>query len=267
VNHTKKTLAVSIVIPCYDEESIIKECLDSIEGQTLTPEEVIIVDNNCHDNTVQIAERYPFVRVIREARQGISYARTKGLDAAKSDIIARIDADTVLPRDWVQKTVAAFDSSGAAALTGSVYIRNKPLQKITSFFFTLVYYRLSYLVSRTYILNGCNMAIRRDAWQHVHNAHWLRDDEYHEDADLSLRLRKKGYRVSYMNNTVSILARTGGNYSDNLEYLQKWGRTYRKHGYVSWVFYAVLARPIAFGDTLSRVMYEATRALYREFID
>src|SRR5581483_7315847 len=97
-----KTLTLTIVIPVFNEEDHIAACLSAIAAQTAAPDEVIVVDNNSSDKTPQIAASYPFVRLIKARKQGVLFARNKGFDAAKSDIIGRIDADSLLPSRWVE---------------------------------------------------------------------------------------------------------------------------------------------------------------------
>ena len=60
----KKALTLSIVIPVYNEQDQIKGCLDAIKNQTIAPQEVIVVDNNSNDNSIAIAKKYAFVRII-----------------------------------------------------------------------------------------------------------------------------------------------------------------------------------------------------------
>jgi glycosyltransferase involved in cell wall biosynthesis len=96
-----KTLTLSIVIPVYNEQCHLKACLDAIANQTESPDEVIVVDNNSTDRTLAIAESYPFVKILKEKKQGVLAVRTKGFNSARSSIIGRIDADTVLPPGWV----------------------------------------------------------------------------------------------------------------------------------------------------------------------
>ncbi|HEX7964030.1 MAG TPA: glycosyltransferase family A protein, partial [Candidatus Saccharimonadales bacterium] len=96
-----KRQSVSIVIPAYNEERHLAACLEAIRAQSEPPLEVVVVDNNSTDRTAEIARRYPFVRVVHEERQGIVFARGAGFDAARGDIIARIDADIVLPAGWI----------------------------------------------------------------------------------------------------------------------------------------------------------------------
>src|SRR5688572_27451257 len=91
--------SVSIVIPAYNEEGQLALCLEAIARQTVKPVEVIVVDNNSTDGTVEVAGRYPFVTVLHEWRQGVVHARDCGFDAAKGDIIGRIDAETVMPHN------------------------------------------------------------------------------------------------------------------------------------------------------------------------
>jgi len=96
---------ISIVIPVYNEESQLAACRDAISQQKESPFEVIVVDNNSTDSTVRVALSFPFVTLIREPRQGVMHARTTGFDAARGDIIGRIDADTILPPDWTESVL------------------------------------------------------------------------------------------------------------------------------------------------------------------
>jgi glycosyltransferase involved in cell wall biosynthesis len=101
-------LTVSLVIPAFNESRRIRACLESVASQTVMPDEVIVVDNGSTDDTATIAASFPFVSVIREHRQGVTYARTAGFDAAVSDIIGRTDTDSRLAPDWVERVLQDF---------------------------------------------------------------------------------------------------------------------------------------------------------------
>ena len=118
--------SLSIVIPAYNEENHLRACLDAIARQTVMPDEVIVVDNNSTDKTAEIAREYPFVKVLKEKRQGIVYARNRGFNAANSQFIGRIDSDTRLPRDWVGRVKCFYDDEKhlEEALTGGGYFYN-----------------------------------------------------------------------------------------------------------------------------------------------
>src|SRR4051812_9489646 len=95
-------MKISIVIPVYNEAQNLDACLRAIARQTTAAYEVIVVDNNSTDGSLAVAQTFPFVTVITERRQGIVHARDRGYNAARGDIIARIDADSLLPKDWLE---------------------------------------------------------------------------------------------------------------------------------------------------------------------
>src|SRR5436190_15022830 len=121
-----KPLTLAIVIPAYNEEDYLSACLDSVNNQSVVPSEVIVVDNNSSDKTAQIAKSYSFVRLVTEEKQGVFWAAQTGFKAAGSDIIGRIDADTILAQDWVEKVLAYMTDSSITAVTGPVNYYDMP---------------------------------------------------------------------------------------------------------------------------------------------
>jgi len=211
--HTSRTrvlkrATVSIVIPVYNEEAYLAACLDAIAAQTVRPLEVIVVDNNSTDRSVAIARRYPFVRVVRESRQGVVLARNAGFNAARGDIIARIDADTHLQRDWVaQLGVLVQEYPAARAFVGACTYRDVPMAELVTKAQAWLYHGLQKRIAGTQILWGSNMAIRQTDWRHVADECGTRLD-IDEDIDLSLRLMKQQkqiIRVTSLRATVSML--------------------------------------------------------------
>jgi glycosyltransferase involved in cell wall biosynthesis len=89
------TKTISVIIPVYNGEKYIGACLDSVLHQTLKPYEVIVVDDGSTDRTYHILKRYGArIRLMRiEHSGGCSEPRNIGLDAARGDYIAFIDAD------------------------------------------------------------------------------------------------------------------------------------------------------------------------------
>lgn len=194
-------LTVSLIIPVYNEERHIKACLDSISKQSVAPDSVIVVDNNCSDATIEIAEKYPFVQVIKEQNQGRAYARSAGFNLANTDIIGRIDADSRLDDDWVEKVKRYFETdvelqgvTGLARTAVLPYI-NVPKAKI----FSRAYFWFAHAGFRTVTMWGANMAIRHGAWQQVKDEVCLDDKQVHEDQDLSLEMAAKGMKQAVKN--------------------------------------------------------------------
>lgn len=94
---------ISLVIPAYNEEYGIGACLEhAIKNSNGRFFEIIVVDNASTDRTAHIA-RLCGATVVYESRKGITSARQRGLDEARGEWIAFIDADTRLPRGWVEK--------------------------------------------------------------------------------------------------------------------------------------------------------------------
>lgn len=188
---SQKTLTLSIVIPVCNEERYIGACLDSIAAQTQKPDEVIVVDNNSSDTTVQIVRKYRFVTILHEIRQHQSFAQKKGFDAAKGDILGRIDADTMLPKDWVVKVKEAFaDEPGVVAITGGALPYDVKMHRFGRAVFRF-YSWLASGLGGARLLWGANSAIRAGAWHKVTGKVLLRDDIW-EDQDLSFCLRPLG---------------------------------------------------------------------------
>lgn len=102
---------VSVVIPCYNAAEFLRETLESALGQTHAPLEVIVVDDGSTDDSAAIAGSYgPPVRVIRQENQGESVARNRGIDEARGDWIAFLDADDLWkPEKLVRQLAAAED--------------------------------------------------------------------------------------------------------------------------------------------------------------
>jgi len=193
-------LTISVVIPTYNEQKDIVKCLDSLMSQTVRPDEIILVNNNSTDDTVKIASTYPGVRIVNENKKGITYSRTAGFNAAKSDIIARIDADTIASPGWIAAIKTAFiNDEMLCGAAGRVAIRE--LSPKNHFWFSPIAYTLrkigDFHVGSAPIMSGHNMAIRRVVWDKVADYVHLDDHQVNEDVDLSLFTLKVG-KVEYI---------------------------------------------------------------------
>lgn len=228
----KSTLRVSLILPAYNESAYLGECLDAISQQTVMPYEVIVVDNNSTDDTAAIARSYPFVRVVNESRQGVVYARAAGFDAARGDIIGRIDCDTIIPTDWVQTVREIFSDTDAAAISGKMLYRDIAWRPIINKLDLSFRGWLADCFERTdtVFLQGANMAMRRDAWRQVRGELCERND-IHEDYDVALHLQQIGHKVSFDDRLVADLSlrRIDTSFMQLLAYVRVNPRTYRLH--------------------------------------
>lgn len=202
-------LTLSLIIPVYNEERHITACLDAIARQTRMPDEVIVVDNNCNDKTVLLAKKYAFVRVVKEPLQGRAHARSAGFNAAKGDILGRIDADSLLDPLWTEHALAQFESdSELAGLTGLGTASFLPVMRWPkNSLFSRSYFWFVHAQFNTVTMWGANMAIRSSWWKKVKTSVCEDDSLVHEDQDLSLCMAAKGAKIQ-MSDTMHITTET-----------------------------------------------------------
>lgn len=193
-----KTAKLSIVVLAYNEEDYIGTVLSSIAAQTTPPDEVIVVDNNSTDATAKIASSFSFVRVVSETEQGIIPARDRGFNEAAGPLVARIDADTKLPHDWVATVHAICDAhaNDIYGVSGPAFIydtSSKLVGKVASHVaVNQGFFRGSKLMLGHDTLYGSNMVITKKAWLKVQNETCRNSRELHEDVDLSIHIAKYG---------------------------------------------------------------------------
>jgi glycosyltransferase involved in cell wall biosynthesis len=191
-----KEPSLSIIIPVYNEENHIRRCLKAIAAQTVPPDEVIVVDNNSTDKTVEIAKSFPFVRIVHEKKQGRVFARTCGFNASHCTILGRIDADSVIDTDWVDRVRAHFAEKNIGGVTGLGKTVTLPrIRWLHTTLWARDYYWGARVLFGIQVLWGANMAVSRVAWDSVKDRICLDDSITHEDTDLSLLIASEGFRL------------------------------------------------------------------------
>ena len=175
-------MKISIIVPAYNEEKYIGKCLESIARQNEKPDEIIIVDNNCTDKTVEIAKKFGAI-IVKEKKQGMISARNAGFNNAKYEILGRIDADTILPSDWVLKVKENFKNQSVVALSGPIYVGTK-----ISYLASIAIFKLLSLFILHNALFGPNITLRKSAWENIKNDVCLDEKRVHEDIDLAIHV-------------------------------------------------------------------------------
>ena len=119
---------VSVVVPVYNGESTIRECLDSIMGLDYPPEklEVIAVDDGSTDKTMSILRNYG-LKLIQKQHGGYPSSMNAGIKEARGDAILIVDSDTYVEQDYLAKILREFDDRKVGIVSG--YVATKPNAK------------------------------------------------------------------------------------------------------------------------------------------
>lgn len=98
---------ISVIVPVYNVERYLDECLNSIQNQTYTDIEVILVNDGSIDNSAVICEKYceedNRFKLINQENQGQSAARNKGVAASTGELIAFVDSDDIIQINYLEK--------------------------------------------------------------------------------------------------------------------------------------------------------------------
>lgn len=115
------------MIPAYNEEGRIAECLDSVLAGGYSNMEVIVVDDCSTDKTVQVASKYPVRIIERKSRGGAANARNDGLKEAKGEIVAFVDADCTVDKGWLNFLVSHYTDDNVAGVGGVIFTKQTTL--------------------------------------------------------------------------------------------------------------------------------------------
>lgn len=112
---SKKT-SISIIVPVYNVEQYLDECISSLLNQTYTSIEIILVDDGSKDSSGDICDKYVLqdarVRVIHKVNGGLSDARNAGLGVATGDYIMFVDSDDYITADAAERFVDVINQQG-----------------------------------------------------------------------------------------------------------------------------------------------------------
>lgn len=168
-NKSNRKIDISVVVPAHNEEALLSLCLESLKSQDFHGAfEVIVVNNHSTDKTSEIAKKYP-VKVIYESKKGIAFARQKGFQIAKGEVVASTDADTIVPKNWLARIFEIFKNNPeAVALTGNIDFYGRTKRRLAIFNIISPLARLNtWIISGRQHLWGANFAIKRDVFHKI----------------------------------------------------------------------------------------------------
>ena len=162
---------VSVIVPAYNGAGTILETIRSVQAQTFSDFELIVVDDGSTDRTVELAESLgePRLRVHSYENGGLATARNRGMSRAGGELLAFVDADDLWTPDKLEAQVAALDRrpEAGAAYSWTSYIdeTGAELRLQTPVHFDGDVYRP--LLLRNFLCSGSNILIRREVAEAV----------------------------------------------------------------------------------------------------
>lgn len=122
----RSEMKASIIIPAYNNEKTIQECLKACKGQTLKPFEIIVIDDGSTDRTMELAKSEN-VKVFSQKNSGPAKARNLGAKKSSGDILIFTDSDCVPEKNWLQEMVAPFKNKEVIGVQGAYKSRQKSI--------------------------------------------------------------------------------------------------------------------------------------------
>jgi len=128
---------VSVIIPVYNVEQYLKQCLDSAVNQTLKDIEIIVVNDGSTDNSLEIiheySNKYKNIKVINKRNEGCYKARNIGLETAQGEYIAFLDSDDYIESNMYEKLYLKAKDTDADIVSSSYYISQDNNLKVVDF--------------------------------------------------------------------------------------------------------------------------------------
>jgi O-antigen biosynthesis protein len=188
---------VSVVVCSYNAERTMEACLASLEKLHYPDYEVVVVNDGSTDRTLEIAQRFPYCRIISQENKGLSVARNVGAEAATGEIVAYTDSDCVADPDWLTYLVAKMEAAQLVACGGPNF--PPPEDSLVPAAVAVspggpTHVLLSDDVAEH--IAGCNMAFRRDVLLRLGGF----DPVYRaagDDVDICWRFQDEGYTIGF----------------------------------------------------------------------
>jgi len=214
---------ISFIIPAYNSERTIEECVNSVLGQKCQ-KEIIVIDNGSTDGTLDIlkvlAEKHN-ITVLKEKKRGPAAARNRGLEVARGDYIAFVDSDVVLPEGWVDEAVKKLESNKEiAGVAGTA--KNAARGLIAELFDPLFLYYLHRQEEYVSSLATMNALFKGSI---IKNERFDENFITSEDPEFSFRLRRKGYRL-LLSKELEVLHHHPMRFKDIFQRWFKYGKNY-----------------------------------------
>jgi GT2 family glycosyltransferase len=188
-------MKVSVIIPAYNEENIIAECLTSVIKALPIKKEIIVIDNNSKDKTRQIVKSFRNVRLLKEKKVGPAAVRNKGLRKVKAKVVLLVDGDVIVKKNTFLNLIKYLADDSVAGVGGVL----QPYDRISTISLSQAPRFLGNSVFNAKIREVPHIPTALAAYKTeiLKKEGWFDEGFYPsgEDVDLSYRIRKHGYKL------------------------------------------------------------------------
>lgn len=200
---SKPSPFISIVIPVYNEETVIAKTIGSLRQSTHQDYEILVVNDGSTDGTADVVQALaasdPRIRLVTLPNGGKAQALNAGFRAARADIVVTIDGDTLLLPDTLRRLAAPFEDPHVEAVCGNVEVGN--VHNLLTGFQALEYITTQNFDRRAFDRLNCITVVpgATGAWrrERILALGGYANDTLTEDADITLRVLRNGGKVVY----------------------------------------------------------------------
>lgn len=218
---------VSVIIPLYNAEKTIHECVETVLENDYDNFEVIVVDDKSSDKSLEILEAIKDSRlrkVFNQDNSGASFSRNVGIKDSKGEIVILLDSDSYVDRDWIGRHEKAHEEIGAEIIGGGIVgVHETVFGKCDAFcnWWTSVPYRQDYFLTKLHIPTN-NISIKKDVFKKVgYFSEELRLGG--EDAEFCHRALKNGVKM-YFKSDLTVYHYDRDDWPGYLKHQQNWGK-------------------------------------------
>ena len=194
---------VSVIVPAYNEERVIEATIRSLLNSDYDNFEIIVVDDGSRDRTSEVVREHfgdhPLVRLFTEPNAGKAAALNLGMRYSKGDVIVALDADTQFPGETIRALARRFVDSKIGAVAGNAKVGNRI--NIVTRWQALEYITSQNMDRRAFASLNCITVVPGavGAWRRelIEQCGGFSSDTLAEDQDLTMRIRKLGYKIGY----------------------------------------------------------------------
>lgn len=201
-------MKITIIVPVYNVEKYLKDCIDSILQQTFTDYELILVDDGSPDNSGQICDDYAHkdkrIKVIHKNNGGLSSARNAGLNLSIGEYITFIDSDDLIKKDYLKKVFDIVLKENIDVLSCQFYrFKNSlelNLEEQSDLKYEIMdkYTAMGELINNSELnFSACTKIFRRDLFKYLK----FNEIRIYEDMDIMYRIIDKASKIAIVYNS------------------------------------------------------------------